>query len=65
MIAYLQALGRSGAGNAAPVTWFIFVGDMLVMAFMIALVVWVSMRSTRERLDGAARIPLEDEESRG
>ena len=46
-------------------TWFIFVGDMLVMAFMIALVVWVSMRATRERLDGAARIPLEDEDSRG
>ena len=46
-------------------TWFIFAGDMLVMAFMTALVVWVSMRSTRERLDVAARIPLEDEESRG
>jgi len=46
-------------------TWFIFVGDMLVMAFMILLVAWVSVRSTRERLDDAARIPLEDEESRG
>jgi cbb3-type cytochrome oxidase subunit 3 len=46
-------------------TWFIFVGDMLVMAFMILVVVWVSMRSTRERLDAAARIPLEDEEDRG
>ncbi len=46
-------------------TWFIFVGDMLVMAFMILVVVWVSMRSTRDRLDAAARIPLEDEESRG
>ena len=46
-------------------TWFIFAGDMLVMAFMIVLVVWVSLRSTRERLDAAARIPLEDEERRG
>ncbi|HEY8266238.1 MAG TPA: hypothetical protein VIG03_06655 [Steroidobacteraceae bacterium] len=46
-------------------TWFIFAGDMLVMAFMIAVVVWVSLRSTRERLDDVARIPLEDEESRG
>jgi len=46
-------------------TGFIFGGDMLVMAFMIALVVRVSMRSTRERLDGTARIPLEDEENRG
>lgn len=46
-------------------TWFIFVGDMLVMAFMILVVVWASMRSTRERLDATARIPLEDEESHG
>jgi cbb3-type cytochrome oxidase subunit 3 len=46
-------------------TWFIFVGDMLVMAFMIVLVVWVSLRSTRERLDAAARIPLDDEARRG
>ena len=46
-------------------TWFIFVGDMLVMAFMIVVVVWVSLRTTRKRLDDAARIPLDDEESRG
>ena len=46
-------------------TWFIFVGDMLVMAFMIVVVVWVSTRSSRARLDAAARIPLEDEERRG
>ena len=46
-------------------TWFIFAGDMLVMAFMIVVVVWVSLRSTGERLDAAARIPLEDEETRG
>jgi hypothetical protein len=47
------------------VTWFIFVGDMLVMAFMIGLVVFVSLRSTRERGEDAARIPLEDEQSHG
>jgi hypothetical protein len=46
-------------------TWFIFAGDMLVMAFMIVVVVWVSLRSTGERLDEVARIPLEDEDSRG
>lgn len=46
-------------------TWMIFVGDMLVMAFMIIVVIWVSLRSTRAGLDAAARIPLEDEESRG
>ncbi len=42
-------------------TWFIFVGDMLVMLFMVLLVVWVSLRSEENRFNGAARIPLEDE----
>ena len=43
-------------------TFFIFAGDMLVMGFMVALVVWVFMRSSDESIDEAARIPLEDEE---
>lgn len=42
-------------------TWFIFIGDMLVMLFMIVLVVAVSLRSARNPLENAARIPLEDE----
>lgn len=42
-------------------TWFIFIGDMLVMAFMIGLVVIISLRPVREPLDRSARIPLEDE----
>lgn len=42
-------------------TWVLFVGDMLVMAFMIVVTVWVSLRSSRAHLDAAARIPLEDE----
>ena len=42
-------------------TFFIFAGDMLVMAFMMGLVVWVSLKSTRKSLDEASRIPLEDE----
>jgi hypothetical protein len=46
-------------------TWFLFVGDMLVTAFMIVLFVWISLRSTRAQLDAVARIPLEDEERRG
>lgn len=46
-------------------TWILFVGDMLVMAFMIVVVVWISLRSSRARLDAASRIPLEDEEHRG
>ena len=41
--------------------YLIFVGDMLVMAFMTALVVWASVRANDARLDSAARIPLEDE----
>ena len=42
-------------------TFFLFVGDMLVMAFMMAVVVWVYMKSSRESLQDAARIPLQDE----
>ena len=42
-------------------TWFIFVGDMLVMLFMVVLVVWVSLRAGKNRFNAAARIPLEDE----
>ena len=42
-------------------TFFLFVGDLLVMAFMMSLVVWVFLRSSKKSLDDAARIPLEDE----
>jgi hypothetical protein len=44
-------------------TWFLFIGDMLVMFFMTALVIWVSLSETSARLDYSARIPLEDEAS--
>lgn len=46
-------------------TLVIFVGDMLVMGFMIVLVVWLSLRRTRAQLESASRIPLEDEERHG
>ncbi len=42
-------------------TYFIFAGDMLVMAFMAGLVVWLYLRKSKEELDESARIPLEDE----
>lgn len=42
-------------------TWYIFIGDMLVTAFMIALFVWLSLRSTRAQFDDVARLPLEDD----
>ena len=32
-----------------------------LMAFMMAVVVWVYMKSSRETLEGAAHIPLQDE----
>lgn len=46
-------------------TLLIFFGDMLVMAFMISVIAWLALRSTREQLDAAARIPLEDEDRHG
>jgi hypothetical protein len=47
------------------VTYFIFGGDMLVMAFMVALVVWLTLRSKDEEIDAIARIPLDDEDDDG
>ena len=44
-------------------TWFIFIGDMLVMLFMILLVVWVSVAATRDTIEYSAGIPLDDERS--
>ena len=46
-------------------TVFIFAGDMLVMAFMIGVVVWVCMKSSAKKINKAARIPLEDEHRDG
>jgi cbb3-type cytochrome oxidase subunit 3 len=45
--------------------YFLFIGDLLVMAFMIGVVVWVSLRSSRKDIEDAARIPLEDEGEHG
>jgi len=43
-------------------TFFIFIGDLLVMAFMTVLVVWLLLLSPEEKLNQASRIPLEDED---
>ena len=43
-------------------TWFIFIGDMLVMLFMVILAAWVFYSGTDEVIDRSARIPLEDED---
>ncbi len=42
--------------------YYIFVGDMLVMLFMVILVIWVFVYSPKEEIDKTARIPLEDED---
>ena len=42
-------------------TYFIFLGDMLVMLFMVVLVVWVFWRTSDKTIKESARIPLEDE----
>lgn len=46
-------------------TFYIFLGDLLVMGFMTVLVVWVLLRSSQNKLNDAARIPLEDEDLDG
>ena len=43
-------------------TLFIFAGDMLVMLFMVALVIWVFMVTPDKQIDESASIPLRDEE---
>ncbi len=42
--------------------YFLFAGDMLVMAFMIAVVIWVSLKSSKKSMQKTAHIPLNDEE---
>ena len=41
--------------------YLLFAGDMFVMAFMVAVVVWLSVRENDARIDATARIPLEDD----
>lgn len=41
--------------------YLLFAGDMLVMAFMVGVVVWLSVRENDTRIDTTARIPLEDD----
>jgi cbb3-type cytochrome oxidase subunit 3 len=46
-------------------TYIIFLGDMFVMAFMIGVVIWVSLNENRKTIEESARIPLEDEGRNG
>jgi len=45
------------------VTWFIFIGDLVVMAGLIAAAAWVFLRANPADLNAAARIPLDDGEA--
>jgi hypothetical protein len=45
--------------------YFIFAGDMFVMAFMAGVVVWISIRASDSSIRASARIPLEDEDGHG
>ena len=45
--------------------YFLFAGDMFVMAFMAAVVVWISLRASDASIRASAQIPLEDEERNG
>lgn len=49
----------------STMTLFIFAGDMLIMLFMAALVVWLTAFTSRDKADAVARIPLEDEDYDG
>ena len=42
-------------------TWFLFVGDMAVMLFMVAVATWVFWRLPDSAQHEASRIPLDDE----
>lgn len=46
-------------------TYFIFIGDMLVTLFMIVLVIWVFFKSSDKTINDAGKIPLEDEHDHG
>ena len=46
-------------------TMFIFLGDMLVMGFMVGVAIWFTSRGNDEQIAKAARIPLEDEDNHG
>jgi len=43
-------------------TYVLFAGDMLVMAFMIVLVAWVALGMSDRDIDFAARLPLDDDD---
>lgn len=43
-------------------TYVLFAGDMLVMAFMVVVVVWVSLYANDREIEAIARIPLDEDD---
>lgn len=39
----------------------IIIGDILVCGFLVGLVAWLFLRADDEKMNAAARIPLDDE----
>ena len=58
-------LTRTKGTRVTDMAYLIFGGDMLVSAFMVGLVMWLSVRENDERIGAAARIPLDDEDFDG
>lgn len=48
-----------------PIAYIIFAGDMLVMAFMVAVAVWLFVCASDEQIEAAARIPLDERDGDG
>lgn len=42
-------------------TFYIFAGDMFIMAFMATIVVWMYWKTPDESIKQSAEIPLSDE----
>jgi cbb3-type cytochrome oxidase subunit 3 len=46
-------------------TFVIFIGDLLVMGFMTAVVVWVFVHANDDQIRTVANLPLEDDQLDG
>ena len=57
-------MNRTSTGRT-DMAYLIFGGDLFVTGFMVALVVWISLRENKEQMAASARIPLEDEIEHG
>ena len=45
------------------ITTILIIGDILVCGFLAGLVAWLLTRADKQKMDEAARIPLEEDEA--